>query len=367
MGWIHWAPVLALSAVAAFDDRPSPQSVAPLEPDRVADLRAAFEAAALPRRAASGPFTLRTSLPQADLPYWLARLRAVEDEFLALLRDTEPVAQDPNPRWTVVVFGDRATYATYMQAFVGAGAHAGGLYVESEGTLYTFRRAGIDGSSLEARLRHEVTHALAARFLFPGVWGEPGYHAQPFGWLDEGLAEVMANRDAPGARALSLSAVRRRTLCRRPPPRLADLLSRRIGYEKHGTFDYIAAWSFVSFLHRAAPDEWDRLVASVRGATYRRRAFAAITGTSVETLQARWHEAVRTECQLSPRPRPPTVRAPVSGPPTDTLAKGDHEPLSSRRDLRDASRPIRSALGTSAGKIVRGRPRSTLLAHLRGL
>ena len=314
-------------------------------PATVDTLRLAFETATLPNRARHGPFTLKTSLPQAELADLLAHLGSVERSFRRRLPDTRALDGDPNLQWTVVVFGDRATYATYMRAFIGAGAHAGGLYVEREGTLYTFQRSTDDGPySLHELLRHEVTHALAARFLFPGVWGEPGYHREPLGWLDEGLAEVMAGVDDNDS--IRPRAVLLRRLCDRPPTRLVNLLDLRTGYEKPGTFDYATAWSFVYFLHQQAPEVFGRLIASVRSGTYRRSAFDAIAGVNGQDLEARWHAAIHTMCQVNPRSPRPAEQAHVWAPPFDSLAKEGREPLSNRPVPLAAWQPSRWGPGT---------------------
>jgi microbial collagenase len=93
---------------------------------------------------------------------------------------SEPVPGDTNAALKVLIFGSKETYQEYMSTFVGFGRDAGGLYVEGDGILYTYDRSA-DGSTkgLEHLLDHEHAHYLQGRFVFPGVWGDEGYHTEP--------------------------------------------------------------------------------------------------------------------------------------------------------------------------------------------
>ena len=265
--------------------------------DRAVEVQTAFERKALPRAATSGAVTLRTGLDEAELPYWLERLEDVQAAFGRLLNDADPVVDDPNPHWTVIVFSNRDDYRAYMQSFVGFGAHSGGLYIESKATLYTYQRSASESDyTLEELLQHELTHGLTGRFVFSGVWGDPGYHDEPKGWLDEGLAEVMAGLQPDADEPFPLREVPLRQLCDAGPARLNDMLTRRAGYDQAGTFDYASAWSLVYYLVHHEPDALSRIVASYRDGQYRLAEFEAISGLSLGALQADWHQAVDGWC-----------------------------------------------------------------------
>ncbi len=275
---------------------------------RALEVREAYEAQALSRTATTANITLRSGLPAADLPYWLGRLDAVQDAFFDLLGTTvaTPVADDQNQHWTVVVFATPREYRDYMRAFVGFGAYAGGLYLEREATLYTYQRTASQSSyTLEELLQHELTHALTGRFVFPGVWGDAGYHDEPKGWLDEGLAEVMAGLTPGSDNPLPPRDVPLRSLCAQPIGSLSSLLDRRTGYDQPGTFDYARAWAFVYYLVRRSPDVLDRVVASYRDGTYSASDFAATARvTSIGDLEDDWHNTVQAWCSSeSPHPQ----------------------------------------------------------------
>jgi hypothetical protein len=145
---------------------------------------------------------------------------------------------------TIKLFANRSVFREYMLAFVGFGADVDGVYVENDGVLYTYRRDATESvNTTDETIAHEFGHYLTGRYLFPGAWHDPGYHAEPKGWIDEGLAEYLAGLDSAGSRA----ALDR--LCNRPvPPDLDRLLTQREGYDRYGVFAYDDAWAFVTFL-----------------------------------------------------------------------------------------------------------------------
>lgn len=266
-----------------------------------AAVQAAWEAEHLPRALADAELTLRAALPLAELEALRADLDAARAAFFRLLGAPfeAPLAGEAPPL-TVVVHATRAEYDDYMDAFVGTGAGGGGLFVEGAATLHTWdRAAGESRFTLRELLRHEYGHALQARHVFPGAWGDPGYFEEPRGWADEGLAELLAGLApdgtgglAPAPRAASLAAV-----CAAPRRSLAALLAQREGYELPGWFDYDGAWAFAWYLHARAPEVRGRLFGAWRGGAYHLAAFAALAGVpSLGAVEDAWHAALEDWC-----------------------------------------------------------------------
>lgn len=72
----------------------------------------------------------------------------------------------------------------------------GGIYIEGEGTFYTYERTEQESIfSLEELFRHEYTHYLQGRYLVPGQWGTGDFYKDNFyrlTWFEEGSAEFFA-------------------------------------------------------------------------------------------------------------------------------------------------------------------------------
>lgn len=153
-----------------------------------------YEAEHLGQELDSAGLTIRSGLPSAELPDLMELLeeeRAAFFDHLGAPFD-QPVPGDPNATLTLVIFATMDEYDDYMGSFIGYGAGAGGLFLERSGRLYTFERTPQQSSfTLAQLLQHEFGHALQARFVYPGVWGDSGYHAQPKAWADEGFAEFL--------------------------------------------------------------------------------------------------------------------------------------------------------------------------------
>jgi hypothetical protein len=284
------APLAARAAVARALDRFVPAG-------RAAALRAAFEAAALPTRLERDGLVLRSALPPEELPRLLDLLRRARAEFLRLLGPgfERPLPGERSGELTLVVFGGSAAYQAAMQAFVGFGADVDGVFVEEQATLYTYARSPAQSvNTLEETLVHEYAHALAARHVFPGAWRDPGYHAEPKGWADEGLAELVAalalGDDAPAGE-----------VCPRPPS-LGSLLERRDGYDRFGTFAYHEAHALVRYLLLERPEAGRRVFAAFRDGVFRAKDVVRLTGDgSLAALEAEWHANLARRCSGAAR------------------------------------------------------------------
>lgn len=261
-------------------------------------LRSAYEALALPATLAGDGATLRAGLPPGQLPALLALVAQVRAAFNTALGPpfAAAIPGEPTAPLSIIVFARQGVYRDYVRAFTPFTVDVDGTYDAATATLYTHARTAQQSeNSLAETLRHELTHHLTAQQLFPGSWQSPGYHREPKGWLDEGLAEVMAGlaaNDAPAPRPAQLAR-----LCeRQAPAALAPLLAMRAGYDSFGSFDYDAAWALNFYLLTERPAALRRIAAAYRNGTYRLENWPRLAGAPLAQLESEWHAAMSGWC-----------------------------------------------------------------------
>lgn len=264
-------------------------------------LRADYEALALPHTRSSGGVTIRSGLPTESLAPLLNEIEQTRKHFFAIVGSDlrEPIPGEDAAALTVLIFARQGIYRDYLRAFTAFSVEVDGVYDETGATLYTYARAAEQSAnSLEESLRHELSHHLAGRYLFPGAWHAPGYHREPRGWADEGLAEVLAGSGpaGPAPRRAQLQ----RLCARAAPPALADLLARREGYDRFGVFDYDGAWALSYYLFTERPEGLRRLYHAYRDGSYRLRDWPRLAGAPLATVEGEWHAAIARWCAREP-------------------------------------------------------------------
>lgn len=291
-------PLVARAAMIRALERLAPEAGQSL-----AELRAAYEHLALPAHLAQDGLIIRAGMPPDELPPLAAMLTATRALFLELIGPAlaTPLPGETGATVTALIFPGRAAYHEYLQAFTPFALEADGLYNEADATLYTYARAPAQSEhSLAETLSHELAHALAGRYLFPGRWRDAGYHNEPKGWADEGLAELLAGIEpaAGGHYRLAPRRLALEKLCTRAAlPDLAALLARRVGYDQFGRFDYPGAWALSYYLFNERPDAAQRLYGAYREGTYRLRNWPALAGTpSIGQFEQEWHKAIKRWC-----------------------------------------------------------------------
>jgi microbial collagenase len=85
-------------------------------------------------------------------------------------------------------------YEYQMNALaMGLSTNNGGVYIEQNGTFYTYERTPDESIyTLEELFRHEGVHYLQGRYEEPGVFGGALYANNRLTWMDEGSAEFFA-------------------------------------------------------------------------------------------------------------------------------------------------------------------------------
>jgi microbial collagenase len=152
-----------------------------------------LEAADLPNTYTfdDGAMVVRTPLSLEKVQPLYHAAKAVAAQVNRLTQTIAPVPGDPNGVLTIILFGSRADYVKDGPFLFGLSSNNGGIYIEQDGTFYTYDRTPAESIyTMEELFRHEFTHYMAERFLIPGLWGAtPIYANGRMVWFDEGFAE----------------------------------------------------------------------------------------------------------------------------------------------------------------------------------
>lgn len=142
-----------------------------------------------------GKFLISTPMPYQAAYSLYQAAQEVKAQFFRLAGMDAAVDSDPNDTLRVKIYGTRGDYQDFNRILFGVNyPNSGGVYIETQGTFYTYDRT-IDESpySLEALFRHEYVHYLQGRYLVPGQWGNtPNYTNGRLVWFEEGMAQFLA-------------------------------------------------------------------------------------------------------------------------------------------------------------------------------
>jgi len=202
----------------------------------------------------------------------------------------------------VVVFPDYKAYHSYMEAFVGFAANAGGLFIKKYKTLFTFQRtAAISYISVEELILHEFGHYLQGCYIFPGSFGTQAYNRQPKGVFDEGLAEFWAtlNFNQQGCYSMPLRENYMKRICRNqmyPGWNLDHLLHDRKGYDQNGVFHYMQAYTLMYFMGTKHRDTLRSVLQRIRAGTYDVDSWESMTGKNVAEWNSLWKAELKNYC-----------------------------------------------------------------------
>lgn len=140
-----------------------------------------------------GKVLMHTAVPLSTAQQLYHAMKQVEAQYKRTTQDISPLSDDKNAVLTMYIYGSRADYENSQYYLFGLGTDNGGIYIESDGTFYTYERTSQDSIyTLEELLRHEYVHYLSARFTEHGVFGDEHYANNRLTWFDEGIAEFFA-------------------------------------------------------------------------------------------------------------------------------------------------------------------------------
>lgn len=138
-----------------------------------------------------GNVVLYTAIPKAKAQQLYHAMKQVEAQYKRITQHSTPLNGDPNQVLKMYVYGSRSDYVAFHTFLFNLDTNNGGIYIEGDGTFYTYERTTADSNyTLEELLRHEYVHYLSSRFTIPGMWGQaPYYDNERLTWFEEGIAE----------------------------------------------------------------------------------------------------------------------------------------------------------------------------------
>ncbi len=141
-----------------------------------------------------GNITFRTPLSFEETLRLHYALTQVRHRFERIMESAPPISGDMNEMATFKIYGTRDAYETYNGWLYGLSTSNGGIYIEQDGTLYTYERTPEESVfTLEELVRHEYVHYLLGRYAAAGLWGDhPIYDSNRMVFYDEGIAEFLA-------------------------------------------------------------------------------------------------------------------------------------------------------------------------------
>ncbi|ANS51755.1 collagenase [Bacillus thuringiensis] len=124
--------------------------------------------------------------------YWASK--EVEAQFYRVIGSDTPLEKGHRDDILTMVIYNSPTEYQLNRLLYGYDTKNGGIYIEQDGTFFTYERTPKDSIySLEELFRHEFTHYLQGRYLVPGLFGAGElYENERLTWFEEGNAEFFA-------------------------------------------------------------------------------------------------------------------------------------------------------------------------------
>lgn len=124
--------------------------------------------------------------------YWASK--EVQAQFYRVIGSDTPLEKGHRDDILTMVIYNNPTEYQLNRLLYGYDSNNGGIYIERDGTFFTYERTQKDSIySLEELFRHEFTHYLQGRYLVPGLFGEGKlYENERLTWFEEGSAEFFA-------------------------------------------------------------------------------------------------------------------------------------------------------------------------------
>lgn len=124
--------------------------------------------------------------------YWASK--EVQAQFYRVVGSDTPLEQGHRDDILNIVIYNTPEEYRLNRLLYGYNTNNGGIYIEQDGTFFTYERTQKDSIySLEELFRHEFTHYLQGRYLIPGLYGEGKlYKNERLTWFEEGGAEFFA-------------------------------------------------------------------------------------------------------------------------------------------------------------------------------
>lgn len=138
-----------------------------------------------------GRITFRTALSEQEAKELVDAMAEVRAQFFRKTTFIDAVPNDPNEYLTMIIYASPEDYQDYQYFLYGYNTNNGGIYIEVDGTFFTFDRdETVYTLTLEELTRHEYVHYLDARYAINGGYYESDiYLNNRLTWYNEGFAE----------------------------------------------------------------------------------------------------------------------------------------------------------------------------------
>ncbi|WP_143147676.1 collagenase [Clostridium collagenovorans] len=192
--------------------------------------------------------------------YWA--LKEVKSQLFRVIGSDTPLEKgNPDDILRVVIYNSPKEYKL-NNVFNKLSVDNGGLYIEGDGTFYTYERTTEDSYlTLEELFRHELTHYIQGRYMVPGMWGSGDlYDKGRLNWYEEGGAELFAG--STRYEGVKVRQTMIGTLMVDPASRWS--LSKTLNATYDSGWDmYNYAWAFHNYLYENRKDLYDELINAI--------------------------------------------------------------------------------------------------------
>lgn len=193
--------------------------------------------------------------------YWASK--EVKAQFHRVIgNDNELEKGNPDDVLTMVLYNSPKEYKL-NQPLYGYSTDNGGMYIEGDGTFFTYERTPEESIfSLEELFRHEYCHYLQGRYMVPGMWGTGDFYQGKdwrLTWFEEGSAEFFAGSTRDNDVLPRKSQVS--GLATNPAERFS---TDKLLHSKYGSWDfYYYGFAFCDYMYNNRLDIFNNLVDNI--------------------------------------------------------------------------------------------------------
>ncbi|MRB61561.1 PKD domain-containing protein [Bacillus thuringiensis] len=192
--------------------------------------------------------------------YWAAK--EVKAQYHRVIGNDKALEQgNPDDVLTIVIYNTPDEYKLNQQLY-GYETNNGGIYIEQDGTFFTYERTPQQSIySLEELFRHEFTHYLQGRYEVPGLFGQGDIQKnERLTWYAEGNAEFFAGSTRTNNVVPRKSVIR--GLSAEPVNRFT---AEQTLFSKYGLWDfYNYSFALQSYMYNHKFDIFDKIQDLIR-------------------------------------------------------------------------------------------------------
>jgi len=211
----------------------------------------------------NGGIVFKTPLKSKKISKLYKGILQVKEGFKLITKISKPVKGDTNKILKVIIYGSKQDYVKYHTFLFGLHTNNGGIYIEEQGTFYTYERTAKESIyTLEELTKHESVHYYTARYLIEGFFNKTEmYRNNRLTWFDEGLAELLAGSSLRGIHFRPILARKIRRDGKDKWMSIKNIV--QSSYKKGFTF-YRYSAALLGFLMGRKPVLYKKLISSIR-------------------------------------------------------------------------------------------------------